>query len=281
LIRATCAREAFTAAFDWLTSSEAGGRVFELRYVPGEGAFAQLLVDQCHGMGVVPLLWECFTRAFFRPAESAEQYLAAALTGKQRGEVRRRAKLLGNFGAVSFAALQPGADIRAWSDSFLALESSGWKGREGSALASNEADRKFFFEVMEEGWRQGKLLLSGIHVDTTPVALNSFFLSGGAAFYFKTGFDEQHAKLAPGFYLECETIRHLHDRSDIRWMDTCTSADNEMYNKLFLDRRTIQTLLVPLTRVGVAGFALSALPLLRQMKRSFAKQRQPEAAHAG
>jgi hypothetical protein len=268
LIRAEAARECLATVFDWLLSYDATCRVFELRYIPGEGSFAQLLVDQWNKIGAVPLLWECFTRAFFRPLAGGDEYLSAVLTTKQRSEVRRRAKLLAANGPVTYSTLAAGGDVRAWSDSFLKLESSGWKGREGSALACKEADRDFFVDVMENGWSKGRLLLSGINVGETAVAQNSFFLSGGGAFYFKTGFDEQQSKLAPGFYLECETIRHLHDRSDIRWMDTCTSADNDLYNNLFLDRRTIQTLLVPLTKAGIGGFAVSMLPLLRQMKRS-------------
>lgn len=268
LLRAAHAKETLAAFFDWLGSEEAGCRMFEMRYTPGEGRFHQLLVDEVNKLDTAPLLWECFTRAFYRPGNSADDYLSAAFTTKQRSEIRRRGKLLGELGPVTFTVLEREGDVEKWSRDFLRLEASGWKGREGSALACREADTQFFFEVMRLGMANGRALLPAIEVNGIPVAKNSFFLSGEGAFYFKTGFDEQHAKLAPGLQLEYETIRYLHGKPEIRWMDTCTSSDNELYNRMFADRRTIQTLLVPIGE-GFGSFAASTLPLLRSLKRSF------------
>jgi hypothetical protein len=67
--------------------------------------------------------------------------------------------------------------------------------------------------------------------------------------------------------MECELIRYLHGQSEIEWMDSCTSSGNEMYNRLFIARRTIQSLIIP-TRGGVGGFLVSAIPCLRYLKRT-------------
>ncbi len=280
LIRTESARECLAAFFDWLASSAGKCRVLELCYVPGEGRFYQLLIDQFTRMGTVPLLWECFTRAFFRPKENGDAYLALSLTTKQRSEMRRRARLLSESGRLEYAVLESEAALEGWSNSFLELEATGWKGREGSALASRPADREFFRETMSGAFQKGRLLMSAITINGTPIAQQCLFLSGGGAFYFKTGFDEQYAKFAPGFYLECETIRYLHRKPDIQWMDTCTSADNELYNRLFLDRRTIQTLLVPIGK-GFPHLAISTLPFLRSMKRSVNSLVNPAPRAAG
>ena len=67
--------------------------------------------------------------------------------------------------------------------------------------------------------------------------------------------------------MECELIRHLHSRLEIEWMDSCTSSGNEVYNRLFLARRTIQSLIIPV-RGGVGGLLVSAIPCLRYLKRT-------------
>lgn len=147
------------------------------------------------------------------------------------------------------------------------MEAAGWKGREGSAVTSKPADREFFFDIAEEAFRRQRLLMASLTLDGTAIAQHCFFLAGQGAFYFKTGFDEQYAKFAPGFHLECETIRYLHERADIKWMDTCAGADNELYNRLFLHRRTIQTLLAPIGS-GLGTLLTSSIPLFRSVKRS-------------
>ena len=268
LLRAASARECLAAFFDWLKSSQ-DCQLMEFRHVPGEGRFSQLLVDQFTRLATIPLMWECFTRAFFQPRETADAYLGQSLTTKQRSEMRRRARLLSESGRFEYKVLETEDNLARWSESFLELEGAGWKGHAGSSLASQPGDRAFFLETAAAAFQKGKLLMPALTLNDVPIAQHCFFLSGGAAFYFKTGFDENYSKFAPGFYLECETIRYLHSRPDIRWMDTCTSADNEMYNRLFLDRRTIQTVLVPVGK-GVSGLVISTLPLLRSFKRSIA-----------
>lgn len=267
LIRSEYARETLATLFDWLASKEGSCRVFELRHVPGEGKFHQLLTDQLYNTGSVPFLWESFTRAFFQPAKDSDQYLAVALTGKQRSELRRRSRLLSEMGTLKYSVLEQECDLQKSSESFLHLEAAGWKGRDGSAIASKEADRNFFLDVAAEAFSRKRLLMASVNLNGTALAQHCLFLAGEGAFYFKTGFDQQYSKFAPGFHLECETIRYLHQRPDIKWMDTCAGADNELYNRLFLHRRTIQTLLAPIGS-GLGGLMISSIPFFRSVKRS-------------
>jgi hypothetical protein len=265
LIRAEFAREALAAFFQWLSSSEANCHLLEMRDVLGEGVFDQLLADQLNQIGALPFVWEWYTRAFFRPLDTADRYFSVALSGKHRKALRRRAELLAEKGNWKYVQPEPGANIGTWIDSFLRIESSGWKGREGSAMASQEAHRSFFAEVITNAFRRNRLLMPAILLNDKPIAQNCYFLAGRGSFHFKPAFDEEYAQFSPGFQMECETIRYLHDRREIQWMDSCTSSGNEMYNRLFLCRRTIQTLLVPMRR-GWGGLVASAMPFLKYLK---------------
>jgi hypothetical protein len=147
LLRKENAAEAMAAVFGWLQSREAGCDVLEMPYIPSDGSFGRLLVDQLHAMSIVPFLWEGYTRALFRPMENEERYFQVALSGKHRKAMRRRTELLSELGVLEFSVAQPDADIGSWIETFLRVEAGGWKGREGSAMACNEPDRKFFVEA--------------------------------------------------------------------------------------------------------------------------------------
>jgi hypothetical protein len=265
LIRKDCVREALAVFFDWLSSLEAGAHLLEWRYVPGEGNFHQILTDALREKAAIPLVWERFTRAFFRPMESADHYFGTTLSSKHRKALRRRAEQLAELGPVEFTVLDNNADIEEAITCFLQIESSGWKGREGSAMACQESNRNFFREAVSGAFQQQHLLMTSLKVGGKSIAQNCYFRTGKGSFHFKPSFDEEYSQFSPGFHMECELIRHLHAHPEIEWMDSCTSTDNEMYNRLFLARRTIETLLIPV-RGGVGGLLVSAIPCLRYLK---------------
>jgi hypothetical protein len=267
LIRKDVAGNVLAALLAWVRSGEAGCDLLELQYVPGDGPFHQLLVDQLHQAGITPILWEWFTRAVFRPAETAELYFSAALSGKHRKAARRRTEMLSEIGAIEFSIARPEEEIGELIDSFLRIESSGWKGREGSAMACLEANRNFFTEAVTAAFGKDRLLMTSLRVGGRAIAQNCYFRAGRGSFHFKPAFDEEFSRFSPGFHMECELIRYLHSRPEIEWMDSCTSADNELYNRLFLSRRTMQSLLLPL-RGGGGGLLVSTLPLLRSLKKT-------------
>ena len=280
LIREQCAREVVTALFDWLSSRDINCQLLELRFVPGEGALNQLLVDQFNALEARPLVWEWFTRALFKPMDSADRYLSAALSGKHRKAFRRRAELLAELGKVEYTLPEPDANIGNWIQSFLRIEASGWKGREGSAMACREADRRFFTEVVTNAFGKQRLMMPAMLLNGNPIAQNCYFTGGRGSFHFKPAFDEEYARFSPGFHMECEMIRHLHSKPEIEWLDSCTTPTNEMYNRLFLSRRTIQSLLVPI-RQGVGGLVVSTMPFLRSLKRTALSVFEPTPAANG
>ena len=266
LLRAHFARQCVAELFEWLHSKDGDCSMFELRTISGEGQFHQLLAEHLSADSTIPLIWEWYTRAFFLPQQDADTYLSTALTGKQRSELRRKARLLTDQGTVELSTLTAGDEVESWIQSFLRIEGSGWKGREGSALVSNENHRNFFTEAVTSAFLDRRLVMLAMSLNGEKIAQNTLFVAGRGCFYFKQGYDEQYAKGAPGFSLDCETVRYLHSRKDIDWMDTCTSRHNELSNRLFVGRKTVQTLLVPVGSRGSQRLVISAIPFLRSLK---------------
>jgi hypothetical protein len=144
LLRADCAPACWRFFLTWLRQSADGAPLLELPFVTGDGPFDQLLVDSGNDQGILSFVAERFTRALFRPLANGDEYLSAALSGKHRQELRRMERRLAEAGMLRYAVLEPNDDPAPWIAAFLELEARGWKGRHGTALARQEADRRFF-----------------------------------------------------------------------------------------------------------------------------------------
>src|SRR5262245_13869211 len=262
LLRAGYGREALAAFFDWLEAGSHNCSLMEFGFVPGEGPFHHLLVDYLHEHLKGAYVAESFTRALFRPAADAEVYVRAALHRARRKEYRRQERRLAETGRLEYTALDPcvgGADAGAWIEGFLEFEAKRWKGEGGRALACDETDRKYFVEVAGEAFRRGKLMILELRFNGRPIAYKLNFLSGAGSFAFKIAFDEEYARYSPGVLLELENIRLLHERPQIKWMDSCADPDRFMINHLWTDRRVIQTVVVS-TGKPQGDLALAAIP---------------------
>ena len=207
-----------------------------------------------------------YDRALLRPAADAEAYLQAALSGPCRKKLRRNERRLAELGRLQYVALESGGDVGAWTEEFLRLEASGWKGRAGSAMACAAAARAFFTAVAAEAFRRGRLMMLALRLDGRPIAQLCNFVSGRGSFAFKVAFDEAYAPFSPGVLLEAENIRRFHDRPDLGWMDSCAAMQPALVDRLWTDRRLIETVLVDTGRAPGA-FLVSCFPLLRWLRR--------------
>jgi CelD/BcsL family acetyltransferase involved in cellulose biosynthesis len=141
--------------------------------------------------------------------------------------------------------LRERADDSAAYDDFLRLEASGWKGREGTALASDAGHSAFFRSICEDYARMDRLQLLDLSVAGHIVAMKCNFLAGEVVFCFKIAYDEQYGHYSPGLLLERWMIEIFHARPEVSAMDSCADSDNQMINRLWPDRRSIETIVFP------------------------------------
>jgi hypothetical protein len=170
------------------------------------------------------------------------------------------------MGELRNRVLGPDGDAAAWIDSFLKLEASGWKGREGSAFASSDSTRRFFQEVAAEAFRRQRLMMLALEIDGKPIAQKFNLLAGRGSFAFKIAYDEAYAPYSPGLQLEIENIRRLHEMTETDWMDSCAIADHPVLSNLWLDGATVQTVVISTGRFG-GDLLVSLFPLIRWINR--------------
>lgn len=239
LIRRGAEREALAALFDL---AEREGAFFRLRHLDAEGAIFKAACAAAEETGRLSSPSGRYERALLAGGFETETYLQRALTGKKRKELRRLRARLEEEGGVAFEALPGRAALGPWIDDFLTLEAAGWKGRAGTALASDEAGKAFFAGAARRAFAAGVLQFFRLTVRTRPIAMIVNFLERDAAYSFKIAYDEAYARYSPGVMLEIEMMRALENIRDLSFIDSCAAADHPMINSLWRERRRVAAL---------------------------------------
>jgi hypothetical protein len=97
-----------------------------------------------------------------------------------------------------------------------------------------------------------------------PLAMICNLLAEDGGYSFKIAYDECFAQHSPGLLLELALIRHLHEQN-IRWMDSCATAEHSMINPLWPDRGIRQSWWIS-TGSTSGNLAVAGLPLARWFK---------------
>jgi hypothetical protein len=272
LVRRGYARETLRAFFDWSQSAPGASAVLEFPWIPRGGPLASVLQEVMNERGVRSLVVEEFSRGFVNASGRFDLYLDGAMSGKGRRALKRRERLLDGLGLLEYRRLERPEELVTWIDDFLALEASGWKGRERTAIACDQSERAFFVRALDQAFRKDRLLMISLSLAGSAIAMQCGFLSADGCFAFKTAYDEQYSHYSPGVLLQIETIRQIHDSTSISWMDSCAAPDSAAVNRVCLEQRKLQTLLA--STGGVAGrLLISSLPLVRSLKRRISHQR--------
>jgi CelD/BcsL family acetyltransferase involved in cellulose biosynthesis len=268
LLRRGCERECLDGFFGWL-ERDSGASLLRLQQVSGEGPFHHALIQHFERHPHSLHFTDRYTRALLRPRPSAEGYLRTAVPGRKLKEFRRLWRRLAEQGRLELRALGAADCAGNWVRDFLELEARGWKGRAGTALAATPASRDYFERIALEAHRRGRLLMHGLYLEDRALALSCKIRAGDGLFAYKIAFDEDYEQFSPGVLLELECIVRLRGETGIGWMDSCAVPDHFMANRLWADRRPLETITV--AAGGAGGLAVLLLPLARWARRRLAR----------
>ncbi|MBH1999196.1 MAG: GNAT family N-acetyltransferase [Sphingomonadaceae bacterium] len=199
-----------------------------------------------------------YDRAMLRSDLSADSYWETHVRSKKRKELRRLQKRLADLGAVTTRQLADRNDLSRWCGDFLALEASGWKGREGTALGCKPADAAFFRAACAAAFDAERLHMLRIDLDDRPIAMLANFRHGDGAFSFKIAFDEELGRFSPGVLIEIANLHAVQDDPAIGWMDSCAAPGHPMIDSLWAERRTMVQYRIALRGAGLARLQRSA-----------------------
>ena len=238
LVRRGDETDFWSAVLDTLDAAGEGANFLHVRGLAEGGAVHRGLVAAAarRGRGCPTIHRE--SRALLESGLDPESYYAAAVRPKKRKEIRRLQNRLAELGEVGARRLAADEPLEPWCDAFLALERTGWKGEQGSALACDPSTELFFRSVVAGARAAGRLEFLRLDLDGRPIAMLVNFLAPPGSFSFKTCFDEAYARFSPGVLIQLENFAIL-ARKDIAWMDSCAAADHPMIDSLWTGRRQV------------------------------------------
>lgn len=175
--------------------------VLDIRYAPQGGAAEQL----ASGF-LVHRAPEWFS--LYLPIEKSQGASPSWMAGtsqKFRANVRRTRRQLEELGQVRvrhFDQVGPEVLLR-----FYELESSGWKGKQGTAIACSERTRHFYDRIATKAAQYGYLSLDFLEIDGRPICGHLAFKIGGRYFLAKAAYDETFRRYGPGQLLVHEILQ--------------------------------------------------------------------------
>ena len=194
-----------------------------------------------------------YERAMLRSQLDADAYWEAQVRPKKRKELRRLQKRLADMGAIETRLLDDPAALPDWCETFLTLEAAGWKGANGTALASSPDHADFFREACAAAFDGGRLHMLRMDLDGRAIAMLVNFRHLDGAFSFKIAIDETLGRFSPGVLIEIANLQAVQGNPGIAWMDSCAAPDHPMIDSLWGERRTIVQYRIALRGKGFAG----------------------------
>ena len=131
---------------------------------------------------------------------------------------RRERKLMSDMKA-EFRCLTDWRDVEPLLEPIYAVEASGWKGREGTAINQSAATLRFYNRSIRDWAERGWLRLFTLSLGTEIVAFQINVLFRGVLSQLKVGYDERHSKLSPGQVLQLQLLRWAFADSEVHAYD--------------------------------------------------------------
>ncbi|MGH9704337.1 MAG: GNAT family N-acetyltransferase, partial [Candidatus Acidiferrales bacterium] len=140
---------------------------------------------------------------------------------KFRKNLRRTLRQLEELGPVTlrhYDSAEPEA-----LEHFCRLESSGWKGKQGTAIACDPPTQQFYDEIAQAAARHGYLSLDFLELNGKPISGFLGFNHGSRYFLTKAGYDETYQRFGTGQLLAHEILKESKARG-IRELDFVAAA---------------------------------------------------------
>jgi len=257
--------------------------VIELRDVPAGGA-AEALVAAAQEEGSSAGVWASLRSPYLGLEAGAawEQALKASFRQRLR-RTRRRLEETGSAGGTGVqlrqASWSSAAGLQAELEEFYRLESSGWKGRQRSAIAARPRTRAFYDQACTAMAAEGCLVLHRLEFDGDLMAMACGLRHSGWYYVLKWSYNEAYAKFGAGQMLTESILRECAE-TGLQGFDF-TGPDDE-YKRRWTDQGRPHAWLYMFRR-GVYGDLLrwakfGCAPRLRSWLRPAAKPPDGESS---
>jgi CelD/BcsL family acetyltransferase involved in cellulose biosynthesis len=147
---------------------------------------------------------------------------ATRIGKKRRAELRRTERRLREQGDLHIEVYTGGPDLDARLAEGYRVEAAGWKGEQGTAIASTQTMGGFYTAVAHWAARQGWLHLVFLRLDGRAIAFEFILAHDRVMYDLKGGYDEQYRAWGPGIWLMHQILQRAFadDTRCIEWLGT-------------------------------------------------------------
>src|SRR5882724_4194152 len=152
-------------------------------------------------------------------------------------------------------------------EKFYALEASGWKGAEGTAIKCDPHTRQFYDAVAQASARDGYLSLDFLELNGKPIAGHFGFNLRGRYFLAKAGYDEAFRRYGPGQLLVNEILGQTPERGlrefdfvgPATWDESRWASARRTNYRVFIFRKNLYGALLYAARISARDAVRSLL----------------------
>ncbi|NRG16973.1 GNAT family N-acetyltransferase [Rhizobiales bacterium] len=231
-------------------------------YLRSDDAAARLLKEAAGASGWTIEECEKEERAGHGTGEAGEAQ-AKGIAKTRRKELDRQFRRLSDMDETHFESIEsPDSVIRAFK-TFLTLEASGWKGRQGTALNATPERARFAREFVEKTARNGNIRIDALFHGGEAIAMLVLVRSGSRIFAWKIAYDETFARYSPGAQLARMSMRANLESSEIEEADSLAIPGHSMiaplwrgtvpYSTTVIHKGAVATLRAKLLRRDIAA----------------------------
>lgn len=279
LMRKGYADACWRTVLEWASGRKSGAPILDLTWIPGDGEVGESLQHYLSGRRGLLSFRTTSEVPFLTRAGSLDEAYALSMSKPTLAKRRQELRKLQKMGQVTFADIDTSTDLDHLIDEFLALEAAGWKGRSGTALASNPEHARFYRAALKEAHGRGRLSLLQLRLDGRLLAARIMIVTGTGSCVPKIAYDEAFSAVGPGSLLEVEEMRRLYDpadplRSRLQWSDSvATGGTGPLYRcwagRIRLHRWWIGASLLSRMAVRAVPWLLAAQELSLRLRARF------------
>jgi CelD/BcsL family acetyltransferase involved in cellulose biosynthesis len=127
-------------------------------------------------------------------------------------ELRRRRRRLEDEGTVSVDFVKPDGQLHALLEEGFAVEGSGWKNEQGTAIVSQPETRRFYTDIARWAAKRGWLMLAFLRLNGRVAAFDLCLECAGRTYVLKGGYDPAFRAFGPRTILLHDSLERVFAR---------------------------------------------------------------------
>jgi CelD/BcsL family acetyltransferase involved in cellulose biosynthesis len=150
-------------------------------------------------------------------------YWTSNFDSKQRNNIRRRMRMLGERGHYRIIDHIAASNMDAALQSAFQVSASSWKRTTNSDMAGSDVRKAFYVDITNLMAKAGLVRIWLLELEGCPIAVQYQLISDNTIHLLINDFDESYRDLAPGIILLYSVIEQLH-KENVKEFDFCGNA---------------------------------------------------------